>query len=458
MALLVAIAWLFLSESPTMSHQATMSRKRIILVAGAALALATLAVTVWQFTSAPQLQRFVLPDGSVLTLHGVTYGREHRLAVGGQAWQRALGPYLPETLARRLNVSVARRITTNDALVVWLEQERVTGQIIMFGHNMLIVGDEEGTEFSQIGATYLSTISTNAIYGFLFPIMPSTSGKLSIRVPITDFFSRVNHSAEFLVDNPAPQKPAKWQTAAFPVAASTEGVQIILTGLYPFDRTAPVGPGSMSERWMRATYRFKETGKPSTNWQVCSVEVFDESGGSYRPTAFSRRPDMTEGHLDFKVGLSAKSVWKLRFALCRVDGFATNELWDARGIPLEGLERSNFVPMSNSFPDVTLTLYDVASGRPRRLETYLIPPVEDYGAVLVKATDNHEQRIDGWKAAPQPIIYPGGRGRFSFTLQPATNSYSADLTFGVARMRYVEMLVRPNAATNSPSPFPASGK
>ena len=436
-----------------------MSRKRIILVSGAALALITLAVAVWQFTSVLPPQRFVLPDGSVLTLRAVTYGREHRLAVGGQAWLRPVRRFLPEALTRRLDLSVAMHSATNDSLMICLEQERAKNPLAGLGfYPPIIVSDDDGNEFAATRVAYRGSISTNVLCGFHFPIAPQAGSRLRIRIPIADAFARVKHSAEFLTDNPAPRKSAKWQAPAFPLSASAGDAQLILRGLYPFDQTEPVGHGSMNGRWMHATYAFKETDQPSTNWQVCSVEVFDESGGSYRPTAFARRHDMTEGHWSFKAGLSAKAVWKLRFALCRVDGFATNELWNARGVPLEGLERANFVPMSNSFPDITLTLYDVASGRPRRLETYLTPPVENYAVVLVNATDNHGQRIDGWRAGPQPIIFPGGRGRFSFTLKPVTNSHSADVTFGVARMRYVEMLVRPNAATNSPSTFPASGK
>jgi hypothetical protein len=436
-----------------------MSRKRVILFVGAALALISLAVAVWQFTSVPPPQRFVLPDGSVLTLRAVTYGREHRLVLGGQAWLRPVRRFLPEALTRRLDLSVAMHSATNDSLMVWLEQERAKNPRAGFGfYPPILLGDDDGNEFAATRAAYRGSIATNVLCGFHFPIAPQAGSRLRMRIPIADVFARVTHSAEFLMDSPTPRKPAKWQAPAFPMSASTEGVQLTLTGLHPFAQTEPLGHGSMNERWMRASYQFKEGGQPSTNWQVCSVEVFDESGGNYRPGAFGHRLDMTEDHLDFKVGLSAKVVWKLRFALCRVDGFATNELWNARDIPLEGLERANFVPMSNSFPGVTLTLYDVASGRPRRLETYLTPPDENYGVVLVKATDNHGERIDGWNAGPEPIIFPGGRGRFSFMLKPMTNSHSADVTFGVARLRYVEMLVRPSAATNSPSTFPASGK
>jgi hypothetical protein len=354
---------------------------------------------------------------------------------------------------------VLKHDATNDSLMVWLEQERTKNLFAGFGfHSVVTLNDDDGNEFIQTTISSRATVSTNVICGFLFPIPPQTSGRLRIRVPFGQAFLMASHHAEFLVDNPAPRRPASWQARAFPVSARVEDLQMTLTGLSPCERATAGGSGLISEQWMRAIYHFDEGGRPTTNWQLCSVEVFGESGGNYRPAAFSRRSDVAENHLEFKAGLSVKSVWKLRFAVCRVGGFATNEVWNARGVPLEGMERANFTPMSNSFAGVALTIYDVPTGRPRRLETYLSPPDESYAVVLVKAVDHHGQRIDGWTAGPVPIIYPGGRGRFSFPLQTVSNSYSADVTFGVAPLRYVEMLVRPGSAANPPSTFPALGK
>src|SRR5690348_12234433 len=66
-----------------------------------------------------------LPDGTVVSIAQVSYGKVHRF-VPGNAWQRFAAKILPEKLVRRLRIPTMPFVVTNaaDTAVIFVQSDR----------------------------------------------------------------------------------------------------------------------------------------------------------------------------------------------------------------------------------------------------------------------------------------------------------------------------------------------
>jgi len=428
----------------------------------ALIALALLLVLVvtiggiWNLIRGASVQRQVLPDGSVVVLKGVTYGRQHRLPTG-TLLQRVGGRLLPSDLARRFGVPMLSYATTNDSMIVWWELTNLPmAGNSFFSTPELVIADDRGNEFAASDFTTRYGVTTPT-QGGVFRLIPRENERLLIRMRFSDLIARTDGLVAFNVRNPARKIDSRWQAHSLPATSRLDDVEIVLTDLSP---SIPFpGEGDSLAGWMTANARFSVAGRNSTDWQLCGVEVFDEAGGSYRPGVGALRVNMNDGSLRFRGGLSPTTVWKLRFAVGQVGGFRSNQVSTFRDVPLEGLARATFAPRSNDVNGVTLTLFDVTTGRPRCLNLTTMPPDDEVTVVLSEAIDEQGQRHDVRFIGPR--FSRGGRshGYFSFPMDWNLKSKSVDATFGISRLRYVEMLVRPSdSPAKSSSAFPPPAK
>jgi hypothetical protein len=93
-----------------------MRQKRVFIALALLLGSAAVIGGVGMLVRQSAVQRQVLPDGSVVTFHGVTLGRDHRLPLGSW-WQRVLGRLSPPDLSRRLGVTCSR---IHQPMIHWL--------------------------------------------------------------------------------------------------------------------------------------------------------------------------------------------------------------------------------------------------------------------------------------------------------------------------------------------------
>src|SRR5262249_13317470 len=99
-----------------------------------------------------------LPDGTVLRLEAVTYGKQHHFESGPfrLAWLRRLFPWL----ARLISPS-ADNTTPRDALVVWFTRRDATGRSLTFTPlSHAIALDEHGCRF-EISPLSMSAAGTS---------------------------------------------------------------------------------------------------------------------------------------------------------------------------------------------------------------------------------------------------------------------------------------------------------
>src|SRR5690349_18433356 len=120
-------------------------RSRSLTLPASAAIAGVLVAAGWLLAREPSpLQRCSLPDGSVLKLEAVTYGRQHRF-VGGSWWRRLLTPLLPAPLKGIVaGDDPAELKTDSDTIVFWVSR---TGQVpTPAGLSRAVIFDEKGHE------------------------------------------------------------------------------------------------------------------------------------------------------------------------------------------------------------------------------------------------------------------------------------------------------------------------
>ncbi len=227
-----------------------------------------------------------LPDGSELTLEGITRGKTtfHLLEMGGLR-ERFLR-LLPGWALERAGFSKGKlECDDPNALVFWM-----SGGTEWFTNlNRLVVQDEHGCEYpldSVIGSasppsrgTIISPV--RSLHGCKLKVRSGRSRTLILRI----YEEHVDQSrtvlAEFPAWNPRPVAPTL-AAKALPAVEEIEGSEIILrefqTGLarYPREQPQPAGPDAVP--WSRI--RFELTGKalPTNDWQIQGLKIIDGQG------------------------------------------------------------------------------------------------------------------------------------------------------------------------------------
>lgn len=418
-----------------------MKLKRIIIALALLLGLAIMIGGVWTSLREEADQRHAIADGSIVTLRGVTYGKRHRIA-DASGWQRMVGRILPDRFARQLGIPVIGHFTTNDTAVVWLEIDTrmMAGTTALFNSvtTRVAIRDTHGSEFFHIATTGSRSGGGRILQGYVVPILPPGRDNLTVTVHRSDWSARRHYRADLPLPRPTRPRRGAWSAPTLPSTSRVDNLQFVLQAL---EMTQVPSPGG-TEAMCKVDCLVLEDGLPTTNWILRMVDVFDESG-AYQRIETGR---LRIGQPTLRVGLSTNHVWRLRFYLARIAGFASNDFSTVHHIPLTISERAAFRPATNPVNGVNLVLYDVAGFGVIKLSTFLIPRDATYETVLVQVIDDKGRDLVMHTRTP------------GFDLKAARDSRTADATFAVTRMQSVEVFVRPIASPNLGSIFPSSAK
>jgi hypothetical protein len=144
--------------------------------------------------------------------------------------------------------------------------------------------------------------------------------------------------AEFVVPNPAPAPPrsTNWQVEKFPITNTNGNVAFTLKGIKIKHRQADMDWGGLPEK-IEPEYEVTEEGKPSQNWQVLDMSLFDSSGNFASETSEDER--FLCPHED---------AWKLRVKVFGSEQtrYASNTTWTLRGLKIPAA--GSVTPMSES--------------------------------------------------------------------------------------------------------------
>jgi hypothetical protein len=294
----------------------------------AALALAVVGV-VWALLQEPCVQRQRLPDGTVLLLKAVTYGKQARF-VEGAWWQRLL-PSLPPELERfgaRVHPGIGF-----EGMHLWTRTRGAPALNDPSLHSLdwmteYTAFDEHGCRFAPPengSGLWDADQSTAARADDLllettlktFPRRGRTVG-----VGLYDATGR-QWIVRFDVPNPTPGPYPVWKGELLPVIRHSGRLTCLLTGFARKELND--GP-----RW-GATVQVTEDGKRTRDWEPVTLTVSDATGNSLYAIVSGYRD---QGKAWFRPLCTHEAAWKLRveFAPTFPVHRAPNFLWIVRNI------------------------------------------------------------------------------------------------------------------------------
>lgn len=384
-----------------------------------------------------------------------------------QVVQLPNGEILPPAVAQRFGGEVYTQPAPAGSLVFWV---RCQGPNPDAGWNLRAsVLDEHGCTSRQATGNFSSMGSrgTSVVNGWSFSAFPRRGRTLRLRLmqPGPDY-SRSTPVGEFTVPNPAPGPYPQWTPEPLPATRRDGGLAVTLTrvltdlpqeaaGASGPMRLRPLRPGE--ETWTRTTFRIEENGRASGRWYPVGLTVSDATSSTWQPGAYSYGGSVgaeAQPHFAFEGSLwPDERAWRLRYEFSRKSGFAPDELWTVRDVPVP--RKGQRVPLGQSTPlgGTTLRLKAIAGpGGPALAEMQfpsdgpqigveVVAPLQGQRLTLASAMDDRGHRLAS--------LTPSGSSNstYLFVLAPSDQparfqgARALDLTFALHRSRYVEFTV-----------------
>jgi hypothetical protein len=444
---------------------------RAATVAGVVLAV-MIGLVVYASFQRPARQVRRLPDGSVLALEAVTYGKQHQFEPGlfRLSWLEDLLP-LPELKDRFL---VYRLTAKRDSLVFWTVRRRATPALSM-GNASCWTFDEHGCRFPVDLDRSLMTTSTGT---------PAHSQMEVEAWPLTAFPRRgrtvglllqidgVGRTAEarFTAPNPNPGPYPNWTPQLVPLTKRHGDLAFTMA-----EFTTPAKPGDSAgsarteKAYTRVVFRVSQKGRPAKGWDVRydRLTYSDAAGNTYTPRIRSTKWNHGEWALELHDNFCPnETAWKLRAEFERLfwfpesftsaerrATFALQELWTVRGlrVPKRGMIARSGASATRHGVKVRLTGI-VGSGLKQPGEDPRYPHVrgevsaasKDARLTLVQVTDDRGRAV----GTPQGVQYRGigeaMTGQFSWALDIPPGARTLNLILAVHKPLSFEFLVKPS--------------
>jgi hypothetical protein len=479
-----------------------MQKSATVSFGGVALLVALLAAGLWALTRELPAPSRRLPDGSILALKAVDYGKSHPL-VEQRVWQKLLQPVLPISLRSQEIIPMG---TPADRLVLWFLRDRAPA-LPWDPRRCAEVIDAHGCCLSQ---GYVSTgPARRGRYSqvAILPAFPRRDDQFRVRLYEP---GSVGPGVEFMIPNPRPGPYPHWQPETLPAQRRRGAVGVRLTSLetgvpplshrHPGDQAAnaPSGiegrrPESAALRWTRASFRVFMNGRPTDRWQLTSLAVSDATGNMARypemeSCSFSLKPARSgpsgytavwpvsrewrrgttsrlgEVWMQFPGLCPRESAWKLgaTFSYVGPESMQHADLhWTVPGVPVPGRGNMAGTVAVSRWPGLTLRIIGV-SGR-GGWEAEALPDPSTRARVFVSATPGDDLTLALTATDERGRSFglcPGGSSdqylfhKWWFDLSPPSDVKRLTLRFSIWRGRTVEFLAQPTAAPiSSRDPF-----
>lgn len=404
------------------------------------------------------MQTTLLPDGSTITLKGVTYGKKHYAP--GKPWER-LWAFLPKPLATRFGLNrPAAQTTDMPTLVFWFEWR---GHAPGPQNLECALTDEDGFESRIDGFNYSSFINqTASLLGRGSTAFPRRAKIVRVRLYSRDSNWRRIRAAEFVVRNPARDVYPVWTPEPIP-AAKTEGdLQFTLTELSVPRSSGPrFQPGTMAEE-LSATARFRiaDKGKATTDWEIIKITMTDATGNRVSSSSWSNENKTGEELFRYNPTLwSDEAAWKLGVEFSRKPDapFAADEVWTIPGVAVPGASSYTELNRTNTLQGCSVHFIGLAgefgrlpngnnmSSGSGNLQVNVSPMPDGMRLTLVSVVDDQARPVNRQGAS-------WGGGKHSFGLKWPSDAKTVDIKLALHKSRFAEYLVKPDAAPVNSSP------
>jgi hypothetical protein len=272
----------------------------------------------------------ILPDGTALTLEGVTYGATHRWVSGSQL--QRLGSGLPPAFARLIgNPPVSGCQTAPTELMLWFSGK---SPLLLSSQTKAVLVDGAGREGYKAFIAFTNLQLDRTIIGLRAPSFPRRERSFRVRVyRETRGTGPSPLLGEYRVTNPAPMPSPADPTERRSVTAS--GCEFRLTRLQTAlaidNPMVPAPKAEPGERiWTRLQYEVRRNGRPTAGWVPDEVTVTNDAGDKAEYQARAGGP----GFVAFENGLWPDEPWNIHigFKSLGVDRPAT--VWDCPELPM----------------------------------------------------------------------------------------------------------------------------
>jgi len=217
----------------TLSDSMKATTRRIIWCGSLVLILfMALLVSEWISHTGKTLTSVRIPDGKILQIEGVTYGKAHQIGAQSILNER-FGRWMPQKVRQLLEPERprSRMDLEQPALVVWLNAiDPATGKPVDCQGVRLEFIDKHGDLFGAADSSWSAWSSGGATFsriGHVFHAFPRDESKLTLRLTPwrTQEFSAVE------ISNPHLTRPKEWSGSALPQQRKVGHWEIVLTGL-----------------------------------------------------------------------------------------------------------------------------------------------------------------------------------------------------------------------------------
>ena len=394
----------------------------------------------------------ICPDGSVLELTAVTYGKSHSCPME-HPWNRILQS-IPSFIQQRLGVTTRNRhTTTEDSIVAWFRWKGRTTR--WFGNKRVI--DQAGFKSEVNGWNYNGNPPASAglaeiWLGYEIPAYPRRDTSFTFQ--LNDWNDKL--IAEFEIKNPDKIHIPPYTATPLPNIRIVDNMEFTLIGL-ELPNTLNMSKEVkhlFQNADVRATFEIKENGKSTDHWQPVNIWLEDSTGNKSKNSSWSNREENGTSSITFSSGLFHGEPWKIRTQFARKSNFLTEDLWTTT-IPLPQHPEYTTNLVSHVLHDKKITLRGVAddnnllldgskSGRSRsqqnnkKKQFYIF--VEDMDTDLrldlVKVIDDQgrecKQSGKSW-----------GGGKYDYGLEIEPDAISLVVTVALHESKFAEYIAEP---------------
>jgi hypothetical protein len=398
-----------------------------------------------------------LPDGTVISIPKVSYGKVHRYNPG-TVWEGMAAKILPAGLRIRFGIRDRNVAITNatDTIVLFVQAYRSNGTFSgapampTYFMSSAVMQDDIGNDLPARNM-YASLARSNVLVeAFEIPLVSHTATELRLNLQHRDVKvpSAMPAETEFKFHNPAPRSIPRWRAQPLPLTNFAGDVAVELLELQTITNNTPhqerdsgIMLGQLTTLRTRARFRLLQNGAPTDRWEVGSLTVYDEDGNAFRPLpSYGRTPGTSE----FEGGLSSWEARRFVFELARVPPFEVDEVATLTNVMQPGSTGTS-VRNTLNFQGYTLQINQLTHQddfQQIRLHYQISPLPGGYlHHIILKAVRESGQEtilVDHNGGGTS-----GGNVGIGQSRPRVSGNYRVDLVFALTKSRMVEFLAKP---------------
>jgi len=227
------------------------------------------------YSAPPAHQAATLADGTVVSLEGITYGRERRFSGMSIETLPGMGDVTPDT---------------RDAIILWTRAVRPAGRNARVGlqPGPIHIFDDAGKECISFESTVQARFLPNNGHAFMLYAWPRRSAEFSVEISYS-YDPRHPATVKFRVPNPHPVRTPPYTPTPAPIIRRDADLEVTLDALHQMpplmERGGPIGRQQMEDHLQplhtMASFRMKYHGQPTQEWIPTEALITDSTGNVY---------------------------------------------------------------------------------------------------------------------------------------------------------------------------------